>query len=285
MVFKLRWQHAICTCVVHAVIICILADCLVWATSLLLGSAVDVSAGNAARSLAEEAESRTDRVADRWSEWAWLIEIGIAVVVFVVEIAVLLLYWCCFIKPTADKYIPTSAVIPADLKNRWLYGIFDCCSEALGTCLCFTFFPVCASSDLWYRAGWIHATLDGELEPSHERAVQCCPGWQFFVGCCGFLAVQEVAPCCFPCLSAALRGGVPGQHGDLGLIVDHTKRFELPNEGWSTFWHDCCCHCLCGPCVNTQEYRQVMAVLDRGAHTAQAATVVGQPVTVVGQKA
>mmetsp|Transcript_103607 Transcript_103607/g.200764 ORF Transcript_103607/g.200764 Transcript_103607/m.200764 type:complete len:160 (+) Transcript_103607:2-481(+) len=149
-------------------------------------------------------------------------------------------------------------------------------------------------SDLWYRAGWLHAAFD----ESHNQKIgdkpldESCPGWLFFLGCCGFCAASDFAGCCMACGAAALRGGISfidGGDGGLGKIVPMRKRFEMPHTGINTFLYDSLCYCCCGSCIATQEYRQVMELLNRGPVQQETsppvvqaavvgATVVGEPV-------
>jgi hypothetical protein len=63
--------------------------------------------------------------------------------------------------------------------------------------------------------------------------------------------------------------------------------FGIPNfKTFGEFCSACCCYCWCTPCVATQEYRQIMALLNRGTVESKqgplAANVVGQPVATVG---
>lgn len=293
MVSKARCWHAVCLCALNVAILSLFAECLVWSAGLTWGPDEAQPASEAARHLEGEEsleDARTARAAEKWGEISGLIQFAVMVIVLVVEISVLVLYWCCYIKNTPEKYIPPNAVVPADLKGRWLHGIFDC-TGACGTCLCFTFFPVCAMADLWYRAGWVHAMMHGEMQREQQQATACCPGFEYFLACCGYMLLQETG--CTPCALAVLRGGMPSDNREgLGIIVDHTRRFQLPHAGFSTFCEDCCLHCWCGPCAATQEYRQVKAVIDRGIQVAApiplvgqiaVATVVGQPVQVVGE--
>merc|ERR1712150_158502 len=82
-------------------------------------------------------------------------------------------------------------------------------------------------------------------------------------------------------------GFVDGSDGGLGDgIVPLRKMFGLEHNGISTFCEDCCCFCWFAPCVFTQEYRQMMALLSRAPLQVQQRTmpgvaVIGQP--VVGQ--
>lgn len=215
-----------------------------------------------------------------WWAFDLLIRLVVLVLVCSIECITLCCYWSMYIKRTPDKYIPSNAIVPEDLKGTWKLGTFDCC-KALGTCCCFLWCPACTFSDLWYRAGFMHAFVkDNTFE---DR----CPGWLFFAGACGYCAMT--ASDCGPCGHAILRGGisfVDGSDGGLGDLVPMRKRFGMPHEGCMTFLEDCCCYCWCGPCVGTQEYVQVMEVLDRGVQVAAPASmtaqVVGAPVVVTG---
>jgi len=96
-----------------------------------------------------------------------------------------------------------------------------------------------------------------------------------------------------PCGAAVLRGGISfidNKEGGMGKIVPMRKRFGLPIEGLNTFITDTCWYCWCASCVATQEYRQVMALLDLGpvqeedntppivAGAIVGTTIVGEPV-------
>lgn len=232
-----------------------------------------------------------------------LVRLAVAVLWCALNCTVLYCHWSKYIKPSPNKYIPVRAIVPDDLKGNWKYGMFECFGE-LGTCCCFSFFPACMWGDFWYRAGWLHASFD---ESSNQKfgdkpLDELCPGWLFFLGCFGWCAMNDFVACFTPCVYAAGRSGIAfidGGDGGLGKIVPMTKRFGLPNAGLSTFITDCCLYCWCSPCAATQEYRQVMALLDRGPVQEESnapvvmgavvgANVVGQPVvanTVESNKA
>jgi len=198
----------------------------------------------------------------------------------VVELVILACYWKCYIKPTADKFIPVRAIPPEDMRGKWMHDVCDWGGD-IGTCCCFIWCHPCALADLWYRAGWLHAVFKDLDGPS-------CPGWLFCAGVLGYVFAQHVASCCMPCGYAALRGGVSwidNSDGGLGDIKPLRKLFGLPHDGFSTFCQDCCLWCWCPCLAGTQEYRQVMSLLDRGTVRVEAAPetiVVGQPVQVVG---
>eukprot|EP00930_Biecheleria_cincta_P072267 TRINITY_DN59694_c0_g1_i1.p1 TRINITY_DN59694_c0_g1~~TRINITY_DN59694_c0_g1_i1.p1 ORF type:complete len:324 (-),score=25.87 TRINITY_DN59694_c0_g1_i1:51-992(-) len=197
-----------------------------------------------------------------------------------------LLYWCCFIRASADKFLPRHAVVPDDLKGRWKHKHLDF-AGACGTCLAFTFCGPCAHADLWYRVGWLH--LVASL-PSQDYTTGGCAGWPWFVACGGATFLSDAMGCFFPCFLALLTGGVPdSQTGNMGEIVPMRRLFGLPRSGCDTFCNDCCCWCWC-PCLQgTVEYRQVMDVLNRGPvqvappiGPGASVMVVGQPVGVQG---
>jgi len=196
-------------------------------------------------------------------------------------------HWACYIKPTPEKYIPQNAVIPADLKGKWAYGVFECFG-ACGTFCCFLWCPSCAVSDLWYRAGWLHQMMGGSAENS---SMSSCPGWQFVLGVGLHLFVQELAGCFVCCLWSVGRGGmrwIDGSTGGTSGIDDHRLRFALPHDGFITFCCDSFLWACCGACVGTQEYRQIMAVLERGPVQVQdpaitGTVIIGAPVMVVGE--
>eukprot|EP00416_Gambierdiscus_australes_P031324 CAMPEP_0171087492 /NCGR_PEP_ID=MMETSP0766_2-20121228/20179_1 /TAXON_ID=439317 /ORGANISM="Gambierdiscus australes, Strain CAWD 149" /LENGTH=315 /DNA_ID=CAMNT_0011545197 /DNA_START=19 /DNA_END=966 /DNA_ORIENTATION=+ len=192
-----------------------------------------------------------------------------------------IIYHALYIKGSAERYLPRNVVVPQDMKGRWAHDKCDCGSE-LGTFCCHCWCAPWVIVETWYRAGFIHAFLG----PNAGREIRC-PGWQYFAGVGGYFLTEYVAGCCMCCLFAVLRGGVrfvDGGSGGLGEIEDHRKRFELPHSGWNTFCEDCCCWCWCGPCIGTQEYRQVMDLLNRQPQVAShsAPQLVGAPVTVVG---
>jgi len=206
----------------------------------------------------------------------------IAGFIFVIgDCLMVFVYYSCFIKPTADKYIPRNAIIPQDLKGQWAHGTFDCSGDC-GTFWCFACCQPCAVADMWYRAGWLHILLEG---------MQCgMAGWQWFAGVCGFCVMVDFAGCCFPCIMAALRGGVgfvDGGDGGSDDLVPLKKMFGMQQGGWGDFFVDCCCWFYCDPCIGTQEYRQIMAALNRGplvvaqpSAVVVAGNLVGDPVTV-----
>lgn len=208
-----------------------------------------------------------------------VIRLVVLVVVCVAQVATTFIYHACYIKPTPEKYVPKNAIIPEDMKGSWKFGIFDCTGDC-GTFCCFLWCPACSTAEMWYRAGWIHVLLEG--------TTLACTGWQFFAGIFGFCAMSSMAECCSPCVFAGLRGGVgwmDGGDGGMGDIVPLRKMFGIPHAGLNTFIEDCCCWCWCNPCLGTQEFRQVSALLDRGPLQVRgpSAAVVGNPVTVIGQ--
>jgi len=234
------------------------------------------SFGNSAGRVLQEGDTRLTKSAAnlRWIDP--VVRLAILLVWLVGSSCTLYVYWCCYIKPQPNKYIPVRAVVPDDMKGRWRHGVMGCFGD-LGTCCCFTWCPACTYSDYWYRAGWLHATM---ANPGLE---QQCTGWLFFAGVCGWCIAVDVASCCLCCGFAILRGGISfidGGDGGLGRVVPLRKRFGLPHHGWSTFCLDCCLHCWCGPCAATQEYRQVMDLLNRGSlQEAPPTPIVGNLVT------
>lgn len=217
-----------------------------------------------------------------------LIQLLVVPAALLLGVAVLIIYYLCCIKPTAHQYIRRNQAIPDDLKGSWKVHEFGCCAMP-GMCLCALFCSPCAAADLWYRAGWVHAVLNVDSPDSVFSCAYCCPGWQWCVAVGGYLFAQSVLSCCFPCLMAALRGGISvfGGGNQMDGVKPFREMFELPIKGFNTFCTDCCCYCWCLPCVMTQEYYQVMEVLKRPvviqeAIGAQTPAVVGSPVIVVG---
>lgn len=206
-----------------------------------------------------------------------LIELGVLVLVLCLELTALGCYWSCYIKPSADMYIPAFAVgVPSDLQGSFKYGFCDCFGD-VGTCCCFVWCTPCSMADYWYRSGWLHATF-GNQQLS-------CQGWQFCTGVFGYVFLEHVAGCFKPCIFAALRGGLDmsgqGNGGKFGELTPFRHRFAIRHEGFSTFMTDCCAWCCCGPCAFVQEYRQVLELLKRGPlHPTIPATVIGQAVQV-----
>ncbi|CAE7555632.1 unnamed protein product [Symbiodinium microadriaticum] len=150
------------------------------------------------------------------------------------------LYWRCFILPTHDKFIPQDAVIPEALSGRWKYGHWEFFG-ACGTCLSFAFCPCCTLSEYWYRAGHLHAS--SRHGPQH---VAGCPGYQFFLGCCGIWLLQEAMCCCYVVGLAAGTGGLgfcseDSEGSGMGSVVPFRQRYGLRHAGWPTFIRDCCC--------------------------------------------
>jgi len=201
----------------------------------------------------------------------------VLLVLLVVDILVMLLYWKMYITPTPDRYLRPTTIVPEDMKGKWQFDAFDCCGD-IGTCCCATWCPSCLVSDLWYRAGFLHAVTKG-------MSFNSCVGWQWFAGLFGMILGAQLGGACLPCFFGVLRGGascVDGGDGGLGEIIPHRKRFSIAHDGWSTFFKDCCLWCWCHPCAATQEYRQVTALLDRSTPEA-AAPAAGQiPEAVVG---
>lgn len=188
-----------------------------------------------------------------------LIDFAVVISICLCQCMGLLLHWCLFIKPSPAKYLPILAGVPSDLQGKFKYGLFDCCGD-LGTCCCFAWCPSCMMADYWYRAGWLHAAFgDQQL---------ACPGWQWCMGVVSYSCGRHMASFCFPCCLSVLRGGpdVSGQGsgGKLGDIVPFRTRFGIEHHGFGTFVGDCCTWCWCSSCAGTQEYRQVMDLLDRG---------------------
>lgn len=225
--------------------------------------------------------------AEMWRLYGNLIQLGVMIGICFIEICALICHWNMFIKPKPNLYVPVRAVVPQDLKRDFKYGLFDCFGDC-GTCCCFTWCPACMLSDLWYRAGWLHAALGSSATHADTGS---CPGWPFFAGVGMYCVAQDSIGCCMPCVHAVLRGGigwVDGGDGGLGEITPHRKLFEIPHDGFGTFFIDTCIWCWCGACAGTQEYRQIMELLNRGPvqqmplqHSPQViAAVVGQPVQV-----
>lgn len=223
-------------------------------------------------------------------QWVFL-DLGVRFGTFVaVVVGQLVGLWCyhrCYIRDTATRYIPQHAVTPPDMMGHWAFGEFDCFGE-MGTCCCFLWCNICAISDLWYRAGFIHGITDP------ENPCSCCgdvPGWQYFVGGFLFMAAQFFG--CLPCLAAFFRGGARWvDQGNGGMDTpDLRQRFGIKNDGFSTFCNDCLLWCCCGVCLGTQEYRQVMKLLDSGPLAIHSppegytvhGNVVGAPVQVGNQ--
>lgn len=199
-------------------------------------------------------------------------------------------FWCyyrCYIRDTAAKYIPQHAVTPPDMMGHWAFGTFDCFSE-MGTCCCFLLCGPCSIAELWYRAGFVHGIMDPDQENPCSFC-EPCPGWQYFVGGCLFIMAEGFN--CTPCIGAFFRGGTRWiDAGNGGMDTqDLRQRFGIQNNGFSTFCSDCLLWACCSFCVGTQEYRQVMKLLDRGPVQVQApaagytvhGNVVGAPVQVV----
>jgi Cys-rich protein (TIGR01571 family) len=184
----------------------------------------------------------------------FLIHVVTVVVVLVVDLIALYVYYSKYIKPTFTSYLRPDTVVPQDLQGKWMFGLCDWSGD-MGTCCCFTFFPACTFADLWYRAGMIHA-FAGDGSASVD-------GWQWFVGILGWSLLVESG--FEPCLFAVIRGGVGWITKDeqIGGAIPMRKRFNIPHNGFSTFIEDCCVACWCYPCMGTQEFRQVQAVLDR----------------------
>mmetsp|Transcript_11306 Transcript_11306/g.20062 ORF Transcript_11306/g.20062 Transcript_11306/m.20062 type:complete len:307 (-) Transcript_11306:154-1074(-) len=230
-----------------------------------------------------------------YEDYAWTRYISLYVwagifVLHVVAAFYTCLHWGCWIKPTANLYLPKRAAIPDDLKGSWKYGLFDCFGSC-GTCLSFFFCAPCMTAELWYRNGWIHAMTADEYvdpegpDPQMSGLNSCCPGWEFFAGCLAYVCFQEIAECLFPCILGLLSSGA----FPIGNGIESTReRFGLPRAGFSTLVEDCCCWCWCGACFGTREYRQVMEVLKRGPvsvrppPTPVTGMVVGQPIATGG---
>lgn len=222
---------------------------------------------------------RYDDGGPEWVKYEGLVRIGIIILVAIFQAVGLYIYWRSYVRHSATKFVPPNAMTPADMMGRWAYGEFDCCS-AMSTFWCFLFCHICSVSDLWYRAGFVH----GIMEPGQENPCTCCepcPGWPYFIGGCLYFFVEGCG--CLPCMGAFLRGGVRWIDGGNGGMdtPDLRLRFGIPNDGFCTFFSDCCCWAWCGPCLGTQEYRQIMALLDRGQLATVQASVVGAPVQVV----
>mmetsp|Transcript_146903 Transcript_146903/g.372810 ORF Transcript_146903/g.372810 Transcript_146903/m.372810 type:complete len:328 (-) Transcript_146903:175-1158(-) len=228
----------------------------------------------------------TSSEAEQWKILSHLIQLGLMVVICIAECLALLCHWNLFIRPKPNLYIPARPVVPQDLKGSFKYDLFDCFG-ACGTFCCFTWCGPCMVADLWYRAGWLHAALGSMAQGSDTGS---CPGWPFFAGVGAYCIAQDAIGCCMPCAFAVLRGGigfVDGGDGGLGEITPHRKLFEIPHDGAGTFCMDTLTWCCCGACAGTQEYRQIMDLLNRGPiqqmpmqHPQVIASVVGQPVQV-----
>ncbi|CAE7202492.1 unnamed protein product [Symbiodinium natans] len=193
------------------------------------------------------------------------------------------LYWRCFILPTHEKFLPRDVSIPQELTGKWKYGHWEFFG-ACGTCVCFLLCPCCTMSEYWYRSGHLHAS--SRNSPEH---VAGCPGWQFFMGCCGFCLLQEAMSCCYVVGLAAGTGGLgfcseDTEGAGMGSIIPFRQRYGISHDGWQTFMRDCCCWLWCLPCQGTREYRQVMDTLAhwplQTSGPAPVAMVVGQPVAV-----
>lgn len=223
-------------------------------------------------------DDKDDDVDDDWTLIQLALNVLGPIVYGIVSAITAWIYWSLYIKPEPNKYIPQRAIIPDDLKGRFTYELCDCCSAGVGLFCCFLMCPGCAITDLWYRAGHLHALIGGEI--NNPSAEQCCPGWYFFAGLCGWCLLQDTG--CAPCLYGVLRSGFPGSDSDMGGIESHHKRFGMPGGDCNLFCSSCCLWCWCGICAGIQEYRQIMDALNRGPlQVAQPAnTIVGVPVAV-----
>ncbi|CAK9066000.1 Uncharacterized protein SCF082_LOCUS33678 [Durusdinium trenchii] len=203
-------------------------------------------------------------------------------VVACVSIPGSVLYWNLYIKPTHEKYLPSTVVVPDDLRGDFRYGLCDCGEDgrSCGTCLSFLVCPWCTMGDLWYRAGYAHAVYKS------PPPMQDCNGHQFFVACAGCCLLGQVADCFAPCVLAALTSGLgwfnPGHNGGMGSVIPFRTRFGIPTSS-ETFCSDCCTWCWCFSCQATREYRQINALLERPMQTYDPTgqnVVVGQAVMV-----
>jgi len=225
-------------------------------------------------------------------DWDWtlqlVIRLGIPAGIAILEALTFWCYWRIVIMPTAEKYLPARVIVPQDLKGKWAYPLFDCCANP-GRCCCHIFCPACTQAEVWYRMGFMH-TISKQIDVPRPMA-ECCPGWEFCAGVLSWCFIEDTFPCCSCCGWAVIRGGMGWAVNDnggsgLGELVDHRTRFEIPHAGFNTFLSDCCIWCWCAPCANVQEYRQIMALLNRSPLEVAPPPVpamVGVPVQVVGQ--
>eukprot|EP00443_Scrippsiella_acuminata_P092606 CAMPEP_0115460842 /NCGR_PEP_ID=MMETSP0271-20121206/46998_1 /TAXON_ID=71861 /ORGANISM="Scrippsiella trochoidea, Strain CCMP3099" /LENGTH=325 /DNA_ID=CAMNT_0002887573 /DNA_START=49 /DNA_END=1022 /DNA_ORIENTATION=+ len=267
---------------VYGVLVCFIFSLGVFEVGLrLIG---EVNAGHSATDSAErrlsDFETET-RVAWMLCFWTWNI----------FSLLTLPLYWHLYIRETPNVHLPERASVPQELKGRFKYGLFDCLEEGR-TFACFCCCTPCAVSDLWYRAGWLHAGLGRTAEGSDTH--HQCPGWPFLAGAGLFQFGVECVPCFVPLVGSTLRGGIgwikKESGGGLGNITPIRELFEIPNEGLKDFIIDALTWCFCTACAGTQEYRQVMDALNSG-HAAQMpaqqhmlfAPAIGQPMQPIAQ--
>eukprot|EP00913_Durusdinium_trenchii_P019427 g18265.t1 len=135
------------------------------------------------------------------------------------------------------------------------------------------------------------------IRPTHERflpaSVVDCPGWQFFLGCCGCFLLGDALDCCAPCALAALTSGLgflnqegSGRSG-MGSLVPFRERFSMESSS-GTFCMDCCLWTWCLPCQATRlsgDLRSGGTLWEARVPVRERTMVVGQPVTVQAEAA
>lgn len=157
-------------------------------------------------------------------------------------------YWSTYVKPTQDKWLRKTAIIPQSLMGYWQFGLCDCFSD-MKVCCCGCCFPHCLVSETWYRAGWSHGILGNSSDS--------CTA--YYGGCFMICALQSYLGCCFPCVYGILRGGYPvDSDGTVAGVVPLDTRFRIP----ASFLTSCCTWFFCGPCASCQEFRQVQAAIN-----------------------
>lgn len=218
----------------------------------------------------------------------WMLLLGVWCLICMVSIPTGYAYWTCYIRPTHERFLPASVVVPNELTGSFTHGLCDWFQRP-GLCLCFIFCQWFAMGDLFYRAGHTHAISQNSTPPCQD-----CPGWQFFLGCCGCFLLGDALDCCAPCALAALTSGLgflnqegSGRSG-MGSLVPFRERFSMESSS-GTFCMDCCLWTWCLPCQATREYRQIDDLLKQWplqVNAPQVPTmVVGQPVTVQAEAA
>eukprot|EP00927_Polykrikos_kofoidii_P040220 TRINITY_DN34420_c0_g2_i1.p1 TRINITY_DN34420_c0_g2~~TRINITY_DN34420_c0_g2_i1.p1 ORF type:complete len:304 (+),score=32.11 TRINITY_DN34420_c0_g2_i1:59-913(+) len=247
-------------------------------TLQLSGSAVE------SRRLADDSDGQDVDDDSSGAMWALVdlgIRLGVLLIISISSLIVLWLYHRWYIATSPIKYVPRNAVVPPSLMGKWKYDLFDCFGD-IGTCCCFCWCEPCAVADLWFRAGWLHVVFS-EFKSASDPSAQC-PGWPWFFGVFFHVFMMSSFGCCAPCLFGLLRNGIPfgGGDADMGGIVPHNTRFGLGPSSPGSFCSACCVWLCCTPCAGTQEFRQIMALLDQGVLTqSQGVTqVVGAPVMV-----
>lgn len=276
------WSRVSARHVLHAIVF-----------AALLVKAIEGETGHgrqldAAPAPAEDEPQEIEKDPAKHFKWLRLfLNIGVLLLIILANCCVCICYWAVWIRPKPNQYVPLRPVIPNALKGRFVHRLTDCGADC-GTFCCFMFCPVCTLADYWYRMGWIHAVMKdtwGSMDSS-------CPGWRYFAGVAGHVGASQIAGCCIPCVFAALRGGLgwldsnSQNNSSMDPIVPARIMWETPHKGCNTFCKDCCLWCWCGPCVGTQEYRQVMDLLRMGPvqqlplNVVTTGQIIGQPVAV-----